>query len=449
VAEVHDLAEVALEHDHDAFTDVVCVHFCPFRTVRASVDSSRGGERSPGTSKQQHATGDTLARRGERNVRLKLILLAGALVAMACRPGREAQTTDATGDIPVGVYGALTGDQAAFGSSTVQGARIAADEINAAGGINGRKIQLLVEDDQGRPEEAATVVTKLITGSNVVALIGENSSNQSLAAAPIAQANGVPMISPSSTNPAVTEKGEYIFRVCFTDPYQGEALATFARQNLKLNTAAILVDQKNDYSVGLAGVFRKQFEAQGGRIVGQQSYSGGDSEFRPQLTALRETKPEALFIPGFYTEVGQIAIQARDLGLTVPLLGGDGWDSPTVIQIGGRSVEGAYFSDHYFVGDTRPVVQKFVTEYEKRHGKKPEATAALGYDAVYLFAEAAKRAGSLDRKAIRDQIAATKDYQGVSGTITMGPDRNPIKPVAMIKIENGVMNFAGWVSPGR
>ncbi|HEX2831775.1 MAG TPA: ABC transporter substrate-binding protein [Thermoanaerobaculia bacterium] len=378
---------------------------------------------------------------------MKLILLAGALLALACRPGREAQTTDATGDIPVGVYGALTGGEAAFGTSTVQGARIAADEVNAAGGINGRKIQLLVEDDQGRAEEATNVVTKLITGSNVVALIGENSSNQSLAVAPIAQQNGVPMISPSSTNPAVTEKGEYIFRVCFTDPYQGKALAAFVRNNLKLDTAAILVDKKNDYSVGLAGVFRKEFEGAGGKIVAEQSYAGGDSEFRPQLTTIRDAKPQALFIPGFYTEVGQIAIQARDLGIMVPLVGGDGWDSPTVIQIGGRAIENSYFSDHYFVGDTRPVVQKFVNEYEKRHGKKPEATAALGYDAVHIFAQAARRAGSTDRKKIRDEIANTKDYQGVSGTITMGADRNPIKPVAMIKIENGQMNFAGWVNP--
>lgn len=380
-------------------------------------------------------------------MKVKLILLAGALLALACRPGREAQTTDATGDIPVGVYGALTGGEAAFGTSTVQGARIAADEVNAAGGINGRKIQLLVEDDQGRAEEATNVVTKLITGSNVVALIGENSSNQSLAVAPIAQQNGVPMISPSSTNPAVTEKGEYIFRVCFTDPYQGKALAAFVRNNLKLDTAAILVDKKNDYSVGLAGVFRKEFEGAGGKIVAEQSYAGGDSEFRPQLTTIRDAKPQALFIPGFYTEVGQIAIQARDLGIMVPLVGGDGWDSPTVIQIGGRAIENSYFSDHYFVGDTRPVVQKFVNEYEKRHGKKPEATAALGYDAVHIFAQAARRAGSTDRKKIRDEIANTKDYQGVSGTITMGADRNPIKPVAMIKIENGQMNFAGWVNP--
>ncbi len=375
------------------------------------------------------------------------LLLAGILIVTSCRPGREAQTAGTTGDIPIGVYGAQTGDQAAFGTSTANGVRLAADEINAAGGVLGRKIRLIVEDDQGRAEEAASVVTKLITANNVEALIGENSSNQSLAAAPIAQANGVPMISPSSTNPAVTEKGDYIFRVCFTDPYQGKALASFVRNQLKLDTAAILVDRRNDYSVGLANVFRRELEAAGGRIVAEQSYSGGDTDFRSQLTTIRQAAPQALFIPGFYTEVGQIAIQARDLGITVPLVGGDGWDSPVVIQIGGKAIEGSYFSDHYFVGDTRPVVQKFVTEYRRRHGKNPEATAALGYDALHLWAGAAKRAGSMDRKAIRDQIAQTKNYEGVAGTITMGPDRNPIKPVAMIKIENGQMNFAGWVQP--
>ncbi|HKR64990.1 MAG TPA: ABC transporter substrate-binding protein [Thermoanaerobaculia bacterium] len=381
---------------------------------------------------------------------LRFFLVAAFLLA-ACRPASEtqtpAQTADATSDIPVGVYGALTGDQAAFGNATVNGVRLAADEINASGGVLGRKIRLVVEDDQGRAEEAASVVTKLITGNGVTGLIGENSSNQSLAAAPIAQNAKIPMISPSSTNPAVTEKGDYIFRVCFTDPYQGKALAAFVRTNLGADNAAILIDKKNDYSVGLAEFFRKNFEAAGGKIVAQQSYSGGDTEFRPQLTAIKNAKPKVLFIPGFYTEVGQIAIQARDLGLNIPLVGGDGWDSATLLEIGGKSMEGSYFSDHYFVGDSRPLVQKFVTEYQKRHGKAPEANAALGYDALRIFTDAVRRAGSTDAKKVRDEIAATKEYQGVSGTISMGADRNPIKPVAMIKIENGKMNFAGWVKP--
>jgi branched-chain amino acid transport system substrate-binding protein len=378
---------------------------------------------------------------------MRTLILVIALAVLSCRPDREPQTATSPGEIPIGVYGALSGAEAAFGTSTVAGVRLAADEINAAGGILGRKIRLHIEDDQGKAEEAASVVTKLVTSDDVIALVGENSSNQSLAAAPIAQANGIPMVSPSSTNPAVTEKGEFIFRVCFTDPYQGKALATFVSDNLKVKSAAILVDKKNDYSVGLAGVFRQEFTAKGGRITAEQSYTGGDAEFRPQLTAIRATKPEVLFIPGFYTDAGQIAIQARDLGINIPLIGGDGWDSPTVIEIGGKSVENSYFSDHYFVGDTRPVVQRFVTEMKRRHGKNPEATAALGYDALKIIAAAIQRAGSLDRKAIRDQIAATKDYEGVSGTITMGADRNPIKPVAMIKIENGQMNFAGWIQP--
>ena len=379
-----------------------------------------------------------------KNLRFAAI---AALVAFGCSPGREAQTAASAGDIPVGVYAALSGDQAAFGQATVQGVKLAAEEINAAGGINGRKLRLVIEDDRGNAAEAANVVTKLITSDNVVAVIGENSSNQSLAAAPICQANGVPMISPSSTNPNVTKKGDYIFRVCFTDPYQGKALAAFVRNNLKLTTAAILKDNKNDYSVGLAEFFAKEFTAIGGRILGEQSYVGGDTEFRPQLTAIKRMNPEVVFVPGFYTDVGQIAIQARDLGLPQPLVGGDGWDSPVVIEIGGKSIDGSYFSDHYFVGDPRPLTQKFVTQIRQRYGKNPEANAALGYDALKVFAEAAKRAGSFDKKAVRDQIAATQNYDGVSGTISMGPERDPIKPVAMIKIASGKMEFAGWVKP--
>jgi branched-chain amino acid transport system substrate-binding protein len=375
------------------------------------------------------------------------ILLALALIATACYPDREAQTTDTTGDIPVGVYAALTGDQAAFGNATVQGVKLAAEEINAGGGLHGRKIRLVIEDDAGRPDQAASVVTKLITSDGVIAVIGENSSTQSLAGAPICQSNKVPMISPSSTNPSVTEKGDYIFRVCFTDPYQGKALAAFAKNSLKLDNAAILVDKKTDYSIGLAKFFRKEYEALGGKIVVEQSYSGGDTEFRPQLTAIKTVKPKMVFIPGFYTEVGQIAIQARDLGITVPLVGGDGWDSPTVIEIGGKSIDGSYFSDHYFVGDPTPRVQDFVKKIRDRYGKNPDANAALGYDSMHILARSVKQAGSLDRKAIRDQIAGTREYPGVSGTITMGSDRNPIKPVAMIKIEHGEMTFAEWVKP--
>jgi branched-chain amino acid transport system substrate-binding protein len=375
-------------------------------------------------------------------------LVAAALLVAACSPSRESsQTAAPAADIPVGFYGALSGGEAAFGTATLQGVKLAAEEINSSGGILGKKIRLVTEDDQGKAEEAASVVTKLITRDNVIAVIGENSSNQSLAAGPIAQAAKVPMISPSSTNPNVTKKGDYIFRVCFTDPYQGKALATFVHDNLHLNSAAILKDQKNDYSVGLAEFFTKEFVTKGGKIVAEQSYSGGDNDFRPQLTGIKAANPQVLFIPGFYTDVGQIAIQARDLGITAPMVGGDGWDSPTVITIGGKSVDGSYFSDHYFQGETRPAVQRFVSTIKQQTGKAPDANSALGYDALYILANAMKQAGTTNRKAIRDQIALTKEYQGVTGVITMGPDRDPIKPVAMIKIENGTTTFAGWVKP--
>ena len=377
---------------------------------------------------------------------IALFALTGIL-ANGCGKTNEPKRPAAAADIPVGVYAALTGGEAAFGQATLQGVTLAAEEINNAGGLFGRKIRLVVEDDQGRAEDAASVVTKLITRDNVVAVIGENSSNQSLAAAPICQASKVPMISPSSTNPNVTKKGEYIFRVCFTDPYQGKALAAFVHQNLRRNRVAILKDNRNDYSVGLAEFFGSAFANLGGKIVAEQSYSGGDTDFRPQLTALRDAKPEVLFIPGFYTDVGQIAIQARDLGINIPMVGGDGWDSPTVIAIGGKAVNDSYFSDHYFPGDPRPLVQRFVNAIRARSGHAPEANAALGYDALRIFVHAAQQAGSLDRKAIRDNIAALRDYQGVSGVITMGPDRDPIKPVAMIKIEGGQLHFAGWIQP--
>jgi branched-chain amino acid transport system substrate-binding protein len=380
-------------------------------------------------------------------VRKRYLLGLLFLAAAGCNPGRERQTESVSNDIPVGVYAALSGSEAAFGQATLQGVRLAADEINASGGVLGRKIRLIVEDDQGKAEEAASVVTKLTTRDNVIAVIGENSSNQSLAAAPMCQAAKVPMISPSSTNPNVTKKGSYIFRVCFTDPYQGKALGTFVKNNLHADSAAILKDNKNDYSVGLSEFFQQTFTKLGGRIVAEQSYSGGDNDFRPQLTAIKSAKPDVLFIPGFYTDVGQIAIQARDLGINVPMVGGDGWDSPTVIQIGGKAVDGSYFSDHYFVGEPRPAVQRFVAEIRKRTGHDPEANAALGYDALRILTDAMKRAGTLDRARIRHEIAATKNFQGVSGVITMGPDRDPIKPVAMIKIDGGKTHFVTWVQP--
>ena len=273
-------------------------------------------------------------------------------------------------------------------------------------------------------------------------------SSASIAAAPICQSNKVPMISPSSTNPEVTKKGDYIFRMCFLDDYQGSQLAVFAADRLKVKRVAVLVDVKSDYSTGLAKFFEDKYKALGGTIVGRASYANGDSDFKSQLTAVKAMNPDLLFVPGYYTDIGQIAIQARDLGLTQPLLGGDGWESPKLIEIGGKSLEGSFYSNHYFVDDPTPQVKEFVERYSQRYGAKPDALAALGYDSARVLGDAIKRAGSTEGPALRDAIAATKNFSGITGTITLGPDRNPIgKKLVVLEIKNGQLALKALVDP--
>ena len=384
-----------------------------------------------------------------------LILLAAALsmVLFGCPPKNEtgggASGGAANGgDILVGEYGSMTGPQATFGVSTHNGIMMAADEVNAAGGINGRKIKILTEDDQSKQEEAVTAVTKLISQNNVVAVLGEVASSASIAAAPICQSNKVPMITPSSTNPEVTTKGDYIFRMCFIDSYQGPIMAQFAANDLKAKRAAILTDIKNDYSTGLTVSIEQTFNASGGRVVGKQSYSNGDSDFRSQLTALRTTNPEVIFVPGYYTDVGQIASQARDLGIKAPFVGGDGWESPKLLEIGGKALVGSFYANHYHFSDPSPAVRNFVERYKQRFGVVPDALAALGYDAMKVLADSMKRAQKLDGPSLRDAIAATKDFQGVTGVITLGPDRNPIgKKIVIEEIKNGQLTLRTTIDP--
>jgi len=357
-------------------------------------------------------------------------------------------TTAATGDILIGEYGSLTGSQATFGTSTHNGIIMAADEVNAAGGINGRKVKILTEDDQSKAEEAATAVSKLISQNNVVAILGEVASSASLAAAPICQSNKVPMITPSSTNPEVTKKGHYIFRMCFTDDYQGHSMADYVGKTEAIKTAVILTDVKNDYSVALGRYFEERFTQHGGKIVARASYSNGDSDFRAQLTSIKPANPQILFVPGYYTDVGQIAQQARDLGISAPLVGGDGWESPALIGIGGPALEGCYYGNHYFYADPAPVVRNFVDKYKQRYKASPDAMAALAYDAMHVLAEAMKRAKKLDGPTLRDAIAATKGYSGVTGTINLGPDRNPIgKKLVIEEIKNGQLTLKATVEP--
>lgn len=374
--------------------------------------------------------------------------------AVSCKKKEEAGKAGAsnagaepTDIIRVGEVGSMTGSEATFGISTHRGIELAIKQINAQGGIKGKKIQLFSLDDQGKPEEAATAVTKLITQNEITALLGEVASSRSLAMAPIAQQYQVPMVSPSSTNPKVTEQGDYIFRVCFIDPFQGSVMAKFALENLGLKKVAILRDVKNDYSVGLADFFTMTFKNGGGTIIVDQSYSAGDIDFKSQLTSIRSENPEAIFVPGYYTEVGLIARQAKELGINAPLMGGDGWDSPKLKEIGGDSINGSYFSNHYSSEDMSPQVQDFISKYKEAYGEIPDGLAAMGYDAAKVLADAMTRATSLTGPDIRATLAATKDYAGVTGNITIDDHRNAVKSAVVLKVQNEGFKFQTKINP--
>ena len=370
-----------------------------------------------------------------------VLFIVSAILTNSCGPKINPN------EIRIGEYGSLTGAQATFGISTDDGIKLAVDEINAAGGINGKTLKLTSYDDQGDPAEAAVVVTKLITQDQVQVVLGEVASSLSLAAAPICQQNKVPMISPSSTNPKVTQVGDYVFRVCFIDPFQGQVMADFAMGNLKAKTAAVFRDQKSDYSMGLADFFVKRFKEKGGMIVLDQSYVAGDIDFKSQLTTFRQQKPDVIFVPGYYTEVGLIAKQARELGIKVALLGGDGWDSSKLYEIGGSALDGCYFSSHYSPESADPKVQDFVKKYQAQYGQVPDALATLGYDSVGVLAAALKSAKSLSGADIRDAIAATKAYPGVTGSISLDANRDAVKPAVVLKIENSKASYVTTVNP--
>lgn len=356
---------------------------------------------------------------------------------------------DAKGPIVVGEVGSMTGTEATFGISSDRGIQLATKEVNGTGGIKGRQITIVALDDQGKPEEAATAATRLIASEHVTALLGEVASTRSLFMAPKAQAAKVPMVSPSSTNEKVTAVGDYIFRACFIDPFQGYVMAKFATDTLHFKKVAVLRDVRNDYSVGLAKVFSENFTRMGGTITANESFSSGDVDFKAQLTNIKNTGPQALYVPGYYTDVGLIARQAREVGITGPLLGGDGWDSEKLYEIGGAALEGCYFSNHYSVDDPSPRIQEFVAKFKKEYGGQvPDSLAAQAYDAASMLFDAMKRASDLTGPAIRDALAQTKNFQGVTGDISMDEKRNASKPAVILKVgKGGKYEFAGRVMP--
>jgi branched-chain amino acid transport system substrate-binding protein len=313
--------------------------------------------------------------------------------------------------------------------------------------VLGRKLKIVTLDTRGDGAEAANAVTRLIDVEKSTAILGEVASSLSLQGGPIAQRRKIPMVSPSSTNPKVTQIGDYVFRVCYIDPFQGKVMAVFARQTLKLDKVAILKDVKNDYSIGLADAFQKAFVAAGGTIAAEQSYSQGDTDFSAQLTAIKSSGAQAIWVPGYYAEVGAIARTAVRLGVKVPLMGGDGWDAPELFTIGGEALNGSYFANHFAPDQASAMAQKFVADFKTKYGQEPTGLGALGYDGVVVIADAIKRAGKAEPAAIRDALAATKDLETVTGKITMDKDRNPEKSVVVLKIDGGKAKFEGLINP--
>jgi branched-chain amino acid transport system substrate-binding protein len=378
---------------------------------------------------------------------MKPIIRALAVVSLLMSPlcGLRAAAPE---PIKVGEIASLTGKEAAFGQSSHKGTLLAIEELNAAGGVLGRPLKLITEDNQTKAGESATAARKLISRDQVVALLGEVASSRSLEIAPIAQSSKIPMVSPASTNPKVTAVGSYVFRVCFIDPFQGTVMAKFAHADLGLRRVAVLTSVSSAYSVGLSKFFKERFLAEGGEIAIEQKYAEGDKDFRAQLTAIKATGVGGIFVPGYYSEAALIAKQARELGITAALFGGDGWEAPQLLAIGGDALEGCYYSTHYSAEDTAPAVQNFVKKYRARFGgEMPDAMAALGYDSAFVLADAITRAGSTAPEELRTALATTRDFVGVTGKTTIDADRNAAKAAVVVAIKYGRINFFKAVAP--
>lgn len=383
--------------------------------------------------------------------RLRKVFLPAAIALMALAFSCTQQSDNDAVDrsmIKIGYFGDLSGPTFNFGKSAYNGVLMAADEINNAGGINGRRIDVVFEDDRGSPEEAARLTAKLIDEDKVIAIIAGGTSGNSRAAAPKAQSSHIPLISPSSTDPAVTQVGDYIFRACFVDTFQGEVMASFAAEKLKAQKAAILFDINSPYGRGLTEYFELSFGRLGGRIVSKQSYVQGDADFKGQLSTIRAAEPDVIYIPGYYGDVALIAKQARMIGLTQPLLGGDGWDAPELWQLGGDALNGAFISTHYSVDDPSPAIQTFVESYKQRYGQLlPDAHAALAYDAAKLLFDAIMRAGATESSKLREALAQTKNFPGVTGVITIDADRNAVKPAVVLKLQDASSIYETKIQP--
>ncbi|HEY8422978.1 MAG TPA: ABC transporter substrate-binding protein [Thermoclostridium sp.] len=380
----------------------------------------------------------------------KLACLLICVLTVALFTACSATNTD---EIRIGINYELSGDNATYGQGAVEGIEMAIDEINQAGGINGKLIKAIKYDNESKPSEASTLANKLVSQDKVLAILGPATTGAFTSQIPVANKNKIPIATGSATGDNLTFAAdgsvhEYVFRICFNDSFQGRVMANFAAENLSAKKAVIIMDSSNDYSKGLTKNFKETFTAAGGTIVAEESYVKGDTDFNAILTKIKDLDFDAIFIPGYYNEAGLIIKQARTLGIDKPILGADGFDSPVLVELAGAdALNNVYFSNHYSsIGDD-PVVLKFIADFEAKYGKKPNAFNALGYDLAKFVADAISRAESLTGEAIKDALASTKNFVGVTGTLSVDENHNPVKSIFVIELKNGEPYSSVKVNP--
>lgn len=382
---------------------------------------------------------------------LTALVLTTSLVA-GCS---KSSSTSASGGktIKVGLNYELTGAVASYGSSLTEGIEMAVEEINKNDGVLGKQIEIVKKDNKSETSEAANISAALATDKGISLLLGPATSGNTKAASTAATQNKVPLISASATDDGVTvdkngKVRDYIFKTCFSDSFQGVIMANFAYTDLGTKNAVILEDVGSDYSKGLSKSFDAQYTELGGKIVAKEAYQAKDSDFKAVLTKIKGANPDVVYLPGYYESAALIIKQARELGLTVPFLGGDGYDSPKLAELAGKeNLSKVYFTNHYASSDTTPEVVKFKEAFKAKYNKEPDAFNALGYDLGYFAADAIKRAGSADREKIKKALAETKDFKGITGSISIDEKHNPVKSITVLEVKDGVPTFLKKVEP--
>ena len=357
-------------------------------------------------------------------------------------------------DIKIGMVYELTGNTASYGTSAANGAKLAFKEINASGGVLGKQIKIISADNKGEPSESANAMSKVISQDKVVAVTGFTVSSCGIAASAVAEANKIPFVAAATVNPKVTfdertgKVKDYTFRACFIDSFQGTVGANFALNGLKAGKTAIMTDSSSDYSKGLTEIFRSTYVKAGGKIVAEESYLQKDQDYKPILTKIKAQNPDLLYIPGYYEDVGKIIKQARELGMTIPVLGADAWDSPVLVEMGGaQPLNNTYFTNFYSIEDKNPVSNAFVDAYKKEYGQTPDSMAAMGYDAAKLLVDAIRRADSTDAKKIKEALAATKNFSSVSGEMSLNERHDAVRGVVIIELKDGKQVYKETVKP--